>query len=79
VDSRSRGVGSSKDSEIRGVLKKEPRSTEHTSYQADQHGYLLEVKIDILEQMPDQINNSNARSAVIEKLGPNQRLAGDLI
>jgi hypothetical protein len=35
VDARSRGVGSSKDFEIRGVLKKELRPVGHTSYQAD--------------------------------------------
>jgi hypothetical protein len=46
--------------EISGILKKEPRSTGCTSYQADQHGYLPEVKIEIPEQMPDQINNSGA-------------------
>jgi hypothetical protein len=58
--------------EIHGVLKKEMGSTRCTSYQADRHGYLLEVKIEIPEQMPDRINNSSARSAIIEKLGPNQ-------
>jgi hypothetical protein len=29
--------------------------------------------------MPDRANNSSARSAVTENLGPNQRLTGDLI
>jgi hypothetical protein len=52
VDLRSRGVGSSKDFEIRGILKKELRSTGRTNYQADRHGYLFEVKIEISEQMP---------------------------
>jgi hypothetical protein len=49
VDARSRGVGSSKDFEIRGVLEKEPRSAGRTSYQANRHGYLPEVKIESLE------------------------------
>jgi hypothetical protein len=75
----SRGVGSSKYFEIHDALKKEPRSTGRTSFQSDRHGYLPEVKIEIPEQMPDRINNSSARSAVTEKLGPNQRLAEDLI
>jgi hypothetical protein len=44
ADSRSRGVGSSKDFKIHGVLKKEPRSTGCSSYQVDRHGYLPEVK-----------------------------------
>jgi hypothetical protein len=79
ADSRSRGVGSSKDFEIRDVLKKEPRSTGCTSYRADRLGYLPEVKIGIPEQMPNRTNNSSARSAVTKKLGPNQWLAGDLI
>jgi hypothetical protein len=46
ADARSRGVGSSKDFEIRNVLKKEPRSASRTSYQADRNGYLPEVKIE---------------------------------
>jgi hypothetical protein len=78
ADSRSRGVESFF-FEIYGVLKKKPRSTGCTSYQTDRHGYLPEVKIEIPEQMSDWINNSSARSAVTEKLGPNQRLAEDLI
>jgi hypothetical protein len=65
--------------EIRGVLKKEARSTGRTSHQADRHGYLPEVKMKILEQMSDQINNCSARSAVTEKVGFNQRLVEDLI
>jgi hypothetical protein len=64
VDSRSRGVGSLNFFEIHAILKKEPRSTGRTNYQADRHGYLHEVKIEILEQMLDQINNNSARSAV---------------
>jgi hypothetical protein len=32
ADARSRGVGSSKDFEIYGVLEKEPRSARRTSY-----------------------------------------------
>jgi hypothetical protein len=71
--------GSSKDFEIRCVLEKEPRSNGHTSYQADRHDYLPKVKIEISEQMSDRTNNSSARSVVTEKLGPNQRLIGDLI
>jgi hypothetical protein len=35
--------------EIRGVLKKESRFTGRTSHQADQHGYLPEVKVEISE------------------------------
>jgi hypothetical protein len=71
---RIRGVGSSKKSEIHGGLKKESRSTERTSHQVDRYGYLPEVKIEILEQMPDRINNSSVRSAIAEKLGLIQRL-----
>jgi hypothetical protein len=58
--------------EIHDVLKKESRFTGRTSHQADQHGYLFEVKVEIPEQMPDRIINSSARSAVTEKLGLNQ-------
>jgi hypothetical protein len=79
MDSRSWGVGSLNFFEIRGILKKESRSTGRTSHQANQYGYLPEVKIEILEHMPDRINNNSARSVVIEKLGPNQQLAEDLI
>jgi hypothetical protein len=83
IQTRIQGVrkfGSSKYFEVHGVLEKEPRSNGPSSYQADRHGYLSEVKIEILEQMPDHANNSNARSAVTNNLGPNQRLAGgDLI
>jgi hypothetical protein len=43
---RSWGVGSSKDFEIHGVLKKKPRSARCTSYQADRNGYLPEIKIE---------------------------------
>jgi hypothetical protein len=46
---------------------------------SDRHGYLPKVKIEIPEQMPDRITNNSTRSAVTEKLGPNQRLAEDLI
>jgi hypothetical protein len=49
ADSRSRGVGSSNDFEIHDVLKKELRSNGRTRYQADRHGYLPEVKIEITE------------------------------
>jgi hypothetical protein len=45
ADSRSWEVGSSKDFEIHGVPKKEQRSTERASYQADRHDYLPKVKI----------------------------------
>jgi hypothetical protein len=79
VDSKSRGVASSKKFETRGILKKESRFTGHTSHQADRYGYLLKVKVEILEQMPDWIINSNARLAVIEKLGFKQWLVEDLI
>jgi hypothetical protein len=76
---RVRKFGSSKDIEVRGILKKESRSNEPASCQADRHGYLPELKIEIPEQMLDRANNSNARSAVTKNLGPNQLLAGDLI
>jgi hypothetical protein len=46
VDARSRGVGSLKDFEIRGILEKEPRPAGHISYQADRHGYVSKVKIE---------------------------------
>jgi hypothetical protein len=55
-----RGVKSSKDFEIRGVLQKEPRPAGHISYQADRHGYLREVKIESSAQMPDRVNNRSA-------------------
>jgi hypothetical protein len=63
----------------RGVLKKELRFTGCTSHQADQHGHLPEVNIEIPEQMLDQIINSSARSAVTEKIWFNQQLTEDLI
>jgi hypothetical protein len=65
--------------EIIGVLKKESRSTRRTNHQANRHGYLPKVRIEITEHMPNWINNSSARSAVTEKLGLNQWLAEDLI
>jgi hypothetical protein len=74
-----RGVGSLKDFEIHGVLKKEPRSTRHTSYQADRHGYLLKGKIESPEQMPDRVNNRSAQSVGTKKPEPDQRLTEDLI
>jgi hypothetical protein len=46
ADARSQGVGSSKNFEIHGILEKEPRYVGRTSYQADRHGYLPEVKIE---------------------------------
>jgi hypothetical protein len=60
TDARSRGVGSSKDFEIHGVLEKKPRSAGRTSNQADRQGYLPKVKIESPEQMPDWVNNRNA-------------------
>jgi hypothetical protein len=62
ADARIRGVGSSKDFEIYGILEKEPKSVKHTSYQADRHGYLPEVKykvqnrclIGLTTEAPDQ-------------------------
>jgi hypothetical protein len=60
ADARSQGVGSSKDFEIHDILEKEPRSARRTSYQADWHGYLPEVKIESSEQMPDRVNNRSA-------------------
>jgi hypothetical protein len=44
ADAKSRGGGSSKDFEIRGIIEKEPRPIGRTSYQADRRGYLPEVK-----------------------------------
>jgi hypothetical protein len=69
ADVRSRGVESSKYFEIRGILEKEPRPAGHISYQADQHGYLPEVKIESSAQMPDRVNN---RSAWIVSQSPNR-------
>jgi hypothetical protein len=63
----------------RGILKKELRFTGCTSHQADQHGHLPEVNVEIPEQMLDQIINSSARSVVTEKIGFNQQLTEDLI
>jgi hypothetical protein len=77
VRTRPRGdgkFGSSEDFEVYDVLEKEPRSNGPTSYQTDRHGYLLKVKIEIPEQMPDRANNSSARSIVTENLGPNQQV-----
>jgi hypothetical protein len=79
ADTRTRGVGSSKDFEIHGVLKKEPRSARRTSYQADRNGYLPEVKIESPEQMSDRVNNRSARSASTKKSEPDQRLAEEVI
>jgi hypothetical protein len=79
ADARSQGVGGSKDFEISDILKKEPRSARCTSYQADQNGYLPEVKIESPEQMPDRVNNRSARSAGTKKSEPDQRSAGELI
>jgi hypothetical protein len=72
ADARSRGVGSSKDFEICGNLEKEPRPAGRTSYQADRHAYLPEVKIESSAQMPDQVNNGSARSAGTKKSEPEQ-------
>jgi hypothetical protein len=70
VDIRSRGVGSSKDFEIHGILEEELRSARRTSYQADRHDYLLEVKIECPEQMPDRVNNRSVRSVGTKKSNP---------
>jgi hypothetical protein len=61
ADARRRGVGSSKDFEIHGILEKEPRPTERISYQADRRGCLPEVKIESADQMPDRVNNRSAQ------------------
>jgi hypothetical protein len=79
ADARSRGVGSSKDFEICGVLEKEPRFARRTSYQVDRNGYLPEVKIESLEQMPDRVNNGSARSTGTKKSEPDQRSTEELI
>jgi hypothetical protein len=68
VDARSRGVGSSEDFEICGVLEKELRPVGRTSYQADRHNYLPEVKIESSAQMSNRVNNGDARSAGTKKL-----------
>jgi hypothetical protein len=73
------GVESSKDFEICVILEKEPRSARRTSYQADRHGYLPEVKIESPEHMPDQVNNKSVRLVGTKKSEPDQRLAEDLI
>jgi hypothetical protein len=72
ANASSRGVGNSKGFEIRGVLEKEPRLVGHTSYQADQHDYLPEVKIESSAQMPNRVNNGSARSAGTTKSKPVQ-------
>jgi hypothetical protein len=46
ADARSRGFGNSKGFEICGILENKPRPAGCTSYQADRHGYLPEVKIE---------------------------------
>jgi hypothetical protein len=79
ADARSRGVGSSKDFEIRGILEKEPRYVRRTSYQVDRHGYLPEVKIESPEQLPDQVTNRGARLAGTKKIEPEQWSTEDLI
>jgi hypothetical protein len=79
ANTRSRGVGSSKDFEICGVLEKEPRSVGRTSYQADRHGYLHEVKIESPEQMLDRVNNRSTRSMGTKKSESDQRSAEELI
>jgi hypothetical protein len=72
ADARSWGIESSKDFEIRGVLEKEPRPAERTSYQADRHGYLPKVKIESSAHMSDRVNNESARSAGTKKSEPEQ-------
>jgi hypothetical protein len=79
ADARSRGVGSSKDFEIRGVFKKELRSARCTSYQADRNDYLPEVKIESSEQMSDRVNNRSIRSVGTKKSEPDQRSTEELI
>jgi hypothetical protein len=61
-----RGVGESGS----GVLEKEPRPAERTSYQADRHDYLPDVKIESSAQMPDRVNNGSARLAGTKKSEP---------
>jgi hypothetical protein len=72
VDARSQGDRNSKGSEIRGILEREPGPAGRTSYQADHHGYLPEVKIESLAQMCDQVNNGSARSVGTKKSEPEQ-------
>jgi hypothetical protein len=69
ADARSLGVGSSKDFEIHDLLEKEPRSR-RTSYQANQNGYLPEVKIESPEEMPSRVNNGSAQSVDTKKSEP---------
>jgi hypothetical protein len=70
ADVRSWGVGNSKGFEICGVLEKEPIPAGRTSYQADRHSYLLEVKIESSTQMLDRGNNGSARSVGTKKSEP---------
>jgi hypothetical protein len=49
ADSKIWEAESSKKIEILGILKKESRFTRRTSRQADRHGYLPEVKVEIPE------------------------------
>jgi hypothetical protein len=71
ADARSRGVGSSKDFEIRGILKKELRPTGRTSYQADRHGYLPEVKIEIQHRCPIGLTTEAPDQQVPRSQSPN--------
>jgi hypothetical protein len=71
VDARSRGVGSSKDFEIRGALEKEARPVGCTSYQADRHGYLPEVKIEVQNRCPIMLTMKVPSQQVPRSQGPN--------
>jgi hypothetical protein len=79
ADARSQGIGSSKDFKIRGVLEKERGSARRTSYQADRHDYLPEVKIESPEQMSNRVNNRSTRSVGTKKSEPEQRSTENLI
>jgi hypothetical protein len=71
VDARSRGVRSSKDFEIHGLLEKEPSPAGRTSYQADQHGYLPEVKIEVQNRCPIGLTTEAPDQQVPRSQGPN--------
>jgi hypothetical protein len=71
ADTRSRGVGSSRDFDICGVLEKEPRPAGRTSYQADRHGYLPEVKIEVQNRCPIGLTTEAPDQHVPRSQGPN--------
>jgi hypothetical protein len=71
ADARSRGVGGSKDFETCGIPEKEPRLAGRTSYQADRHGYLPEVKIEVQNKCPTGLTTEAPDQQVRRSQGPN--------